>query len=742
MDHAVADVPSGPFQRFAALGHELAADVEHPVLGELVREPHGVGVVERVVVARGELANRDAVGQVGEKVRHAHKLPNDRKVWVTFQGFGRIRRVAGLITQADADVAPRQTTLFSPITVGGMRLRNRIVMPPMGTGLPAKDGHVTPDTVAYYRRRAQGGVGLLCVEASLIAADVHGVGPEIRVHDDVFAPGLRDLASAVHAEGVPVGVQLWHPGRQTTLGRPVGPSPVPLSPRTPVPHELTKAEISGILDAYSGSARRCREAGFDFVEIHAAHCYLPCEFLSPLANRREDEYGGSLRNRARFLLEIVASIRAACGTDYPVFVRLSGGEGVEGGGTLEESVTVARWLEDAGVACISVSAGSWHALHLTIPPMSMEPGCLVPHARAIRKAVSVPVMAAGRLDFPELAEQVLVDGDADLIGIGRALIADADWPEKVRRGELGSVRPCIACNACVELVALAQTARCAVNPEVGRELSWAIVPTERPRRVMVVGSGPAGLEVARVARLRGHDVTIWERDQLLGGKLDVASRAPSKHNVLRYRDHQVATLIALGVTIELGREVTPATVRAARADVVVIATGADPLVPPIPGIDGPTAVDALAILLGEVVVEPGQRVAIIGGSATGCETAEMLVGVAGEITIVELLPRAGRGIEQITRRRLLNELRAAGVRILTGSKVVEVGPLGVTFDGADGSTGMLSVDLVARAIGWRPSGRLLADELGECEVHVLGDAFAAGDFVAAVNAGADIGLAL
>jgi 2,4-dienoyl-CoA reductase-like NADH-dependent reductase (Old Yellow Enzyme family)/pyruvate/2-oxoglutarate dehydrogenase complex dihydrolipoamide dehydrogenase (E3) component len=645
-----------------------------------------------------------------------------------------------LRTSAIARAAPELATLFSPFEVGGLRLRNRIVMPPMGTGLPSHDGHVTPETVAYYRRRAQGGVGIVCVEASLIAPDLHGVGPEIRLHDDAFLPGLRELASAVRDEGVPVGIQLWHPGRQTTLGEPVGPSAIPLSPRTPVPRALSRDDIARIHEAFADSARRCRAAGFDFVEVHSAHCYLPCEFLSRLANRRDDEYGGSLPNRARFLLELVAAVRAACGDDYPVFVRLSGGEGVDGGGTLEEAVIVARWLEEAGVACISVSAGSWHALHLTIPPMSMAPGCLLPYATAIKQAVNVPVMAAGRLDFPDLAERVLKDEQADLIGVGRALIADADWPEKVRGGRLSEIRPCIACNACVDLVAQGSSARCAVNPEVGREATWEVVPAAVARRVMVIGSGPAGMEAARVSRLRGHDVSIWDREPELGGKLDVASRAPSKHNVLRFRDFQVARLRELGVEVHLAREVDVETVREHGADVVVIATGADPLIPPIPGIEGPGVVDAHDVLLDGVTVAAGARVAIIGGSATGCETAEALLDVAGEITIIDMLARLGRGIEQITRRRLLGELREGGVRFLTRSKVIMIEPALVTYEADDGAAGSVAVDCVVRAIGWRPSGSRLADAISGSEVHVLGDASHASDFVAAVNAGADVGL--
>jgi 2,4-dienoyl-CoA reductase (NADPH2) len=632
--------------------------------------------------------------------------------------------------------------LFEPLEIAGIRLPNRLVMPPMGTGLPDHEGFVTDETIAYYRRRAQGGIGLISIEASLVSPDAYGVGPELRLHEEKYVPGLRRLAEAVQEEGVPVGVQLWHPGRQTLLGTPIAPSAVPLSPRTPVPHALSIDEIHELLGYYARSALHCREAGYDFVEVHGAHCYLPCEFLSPLSNRREDEYGGTLENRARFMLEIVGAIREACGEDFPIFFRISGEEGAEGGFGIEETTRVARWLEEAGVVCLSVSGGNWYALHLTIPPMSVERGVLVPAAARIKRAISIPVIAAGRLDDVELAEQILADGQADLIAVGRALIADADWALKVREGRRQEIRPCIACNACVDLVARAQEARCAVNPEVGRDGTWAVEPAPAPRRVMVVGSGPSGMEAARIARLRGHEVSLWERDPVLGGKLDVASRAPSKGTVLRFNEYQTRTLGELGVDIHLGVEVTPATVEAEAPDAVIVATGAAPLVPPIPGLQHPDVVDAQDILLDRLHVAVGERVAIIGGSATGCETAEFLVGTASEIAILEMLPTVGRGIELITRQRLIKELRASGVRILTDAKVIAVEPGRVLYERPDGTAEALAVDRVALAIGWRPRGHHLAEALNGREVQVIGDALTPADFVAAINVGANAGLSV
>ncbi|MFT3865110.1 MAG: FAD-dependent oxidoreductase [Solirubrobacterales bacterium] len=633
--------------------------------------------------------------------------------------------------------------LFEPITIAGIEAPNRVVMLPMGSGMPGEDGFANDETIAYYRRRARGGVGLLTVEASLVAPGPSAIGPELRLHDDRFVPDLRRLVEAVHAEGVPIGIQLWHPGRQTNLGEPVAPSPVPLSPRTPVPRELTKADIAELVEQYAAAAARCREAGFDYVEVHAAHCYLPCEFLSPLVNRRTDEYGGALAGRARFLLEIVAAVRAACGEDYPVFCRITGSDGEAGGFEVEEAVQVARLLEEAGICCLSVTAGTWHTLYMSMPPMSVERGSLLPFAERIRAAVGVPVIAAGRLDSAPLAERALADGQADLIGIGRGLIADPDWPRKVREGRAEEIVPCIACNACLDLISRADQARCAVNPEVARELAWELEsgPAAR-RRVMVIGGGPSGLEAARVARLRGHEVSLWERGERLGGKLDVASRAPSKHEVLRFRDHQERLMDRLGVDVRLGSEVTAATVAGEDPDVILIATGAGPLVPPIPGVDGANVVDAQRFLLGEEEIRPGERVTVIGGSATGCETAELLAAAGCRVTIVEMLPSVGRGIELITRKKLLKGLRQAGVEILTRCRVVAIEPDRIRFEREDGTVDEIDSDRVALAIGWVARGAELAAALDGRRHLVVGDAERPADFVAAVNAGADAGLAV
>ncbi len=624
------------------------------------------------------------------------------------------------------------SALFEPLEFAGLRLKNRLVMAPMGSCQSDHDGYVTDQTVAYYRRRAEGGVGTITVEAALVTPESHGHEP--RLHGPEFVPGMRRVVDAIREHGATVGLQLMHPGRQVTSGPSVAPSAVALNSMAPVPHAMSGEEVEVAVRQYAVSARLAQEAGFEFVEVHGAHGYLPSDFLSPVVNQRTDGYGGALENRARFVLEVARAIIEA--VDIPLFWRLSGEELTKGGYTLEDQVQVARMLEEVGVACLSISAGTWHSLQVTVAPMFVPRGHMVAYAARIKQEVSIPVIAVGRLDDPLLAEQVVAEGSADLVMIGRGLLADPDWPRKVEEGHPDAVRPCIACNACVDLIARGYEMRCAVNPELGSESTWELVPAE-PRNVMVVGAGPAGMEAARVARLRGHRVSLWERDGVIGGKLDVASRAPSKSEVLRFRDYQTRLLTELGIDIHPGVEVTAEDVERESPDVVVVATGADPLFPPIPGIDGEKVVDAQEILYRRVPLEPGDRIVVVGGSATGCETAEFLIAEGYDVVIVEMLKSIGHGIEQITRRRLVRELRATGAEVLTSSKVTRIEPGNVVYESEDGTKHDLPADWIALAVGWRPRGDALAATLDGRQVVVIGDADRPADFVAAVGAAAE-----
>jgi 2,4-dienoyl-CoA reductase-like NADH-dependent reductase (Old Yellow Enzyme family)/thioredoxin reductase len=627
--------------------------------------------------------------------------------------------------------------LLTPIRIRDLPLKNRIVMPPMGTGLDV-DGRMSDAAIAYYRRRASGGVAAVTVEALLVDPATRGAEP--RIDDDTYIPGLRRLVDALMPCDVAIGAQLLHPGRQVLTGRRVGPSAIPINRSSPPPQELSEIDIATVVEQFAHAAARAGKAGFHFVEIHGAHGYLLSDFVSPLANRRLDRYGGSLEGRGRLGREVVRAVRRRL-PDMPLVYRVSADEGLPGGTGIDEAVAFARMLEDEGVDCISVSAGHWRALHLTLAPMSTPRGHLVSLAAEVKRAVGVPVIAVGRLDDAAAARRVIADGDADLVAIGRGLIADPDWPRKVAEDRAADIRPCIACNACVDLVGAGGELRCAVNPEVGRDHGWRIEPIPTPRRVVVVGGGPAGMEAARVARIRGHNVSLWEREAALGGKLEAAASAPSKREVLRFRDHQVRQIRSLGVEIHTSQAFGEDVLRRVRPDVVIVATGADALTPSIRGIESPQVADAQAYLCGDRPLGTGDHIVVVGGSATGCETAEALVAAGARVTILEMGPTIGAGIEAIARRRLVAALQRGGVTIVTRARVIAIDADVVHYE-HDGACHAVRADEVALAVGWLPRRDLLRDVLRDQTTIVVGDARRPADFVAAVNSGADAGLAV
>lgn len=632
--------------------------------------------------------------------------------------------------------------LFEPVRIGGLELANRIVMAPMGTGLE-RDGHITADSIAYYARRANSGAATITVEGCLVSEQTRG--PEPKISSARYLPGLSKLAMTLRDGGAVAGVQLMQPGRQVVEGPSIAPSPIRLNSVSPVPHELSRKEIAELVADYGRAARLAAQAGFQFVEVHGAHGYLPSNFLSPSDNVRADLYGGTLNGRARFSLEVARSILDATAGELPVIWRLNGEDAVPRGMQIGEATAVAALLEAEGVAAISVSGGTWHSLHVTLAPMGLPRGALVAHAAAVKAAVRVPVMGVGRLDDPVLAAEIVAAGKIDLVCLGRGLIAEPDWSAKVRSGRLDDLRPCIACNACVDRVGRGERARCSVNSEVGRELTWDLTPAAASRSVMVIGSGPAGLEAARVAQARGHRVSLWERGARLGGKLEVAGLAPSKAEVLRFRDFQTRLVEQLGVEIHAGVEVDAELIAKLAPEVVILAVGADPTVPPIPGIGTKGVSDAIEILSGAVPLAAGEKLVIIGGSATGCETAEFAAARGAHVTILEMQRSIGRGIEPITRRLLLADLNRCGVDLRTDARVMMIEPGEVLFELGDGELRTVAWDRVALAIGWNGAGSTLASRLEDRdgpEVVVLGDATMPADFVSAINSGADAGLRL
>ena len=623
--------------------------------------------------------------------------------------------------------------LFEPTRIGKMEIKNRIVMPPMGTNMGTPDGYVTEEVVCYYRERAKGGVGLIVVETTCVDAPVgKTTAYQLVIDDDKFIPGLSRLAEIIHQHGARTVLQLQHGGRgaksSITGIQPVAPSPIPMPYGTQVgyegeiPRELAVAEIKELVHRFVRAAQRAKKAGFDGVEIHSTGYYLVAQFLSSTANSRQDEYGGSLENRARFLTEIVQAVREAVGQDYPLLCKISAMELGPGAGiTVEEARQVARMAEEAGADALEIAAMLWGIIPRLPPSTAEAPGGLLPFMDGLKKAVRIPLIAAGRIT-PDLGEKALQEGQADLIAMGKALIADPDLPIKAASGRVDEIRPCIGCLRCIDNQTVkGKGIMCSVNAAVGRERESEPKPAEKSSKVFIVGGGPAGMEAARVAASRGHKVTLYERQAKLGGQLLEAIIPPHKDNMRPFVEYLTAQMTMRGVSVKLGIEVDNRLVSEAKPDAVVLAAGVVISVPRIKGIDGAGVLTAKQVLNGARV---GDTVVVIGGGLVGCETAEYLAKQRKKVTIVEMLEEVAGVMPLALRKLLLARLDYMKVTVLTGVKCQEFTKDSVLITTKEGREKTITFDTVVIAAGGRPDKSLLEGLKG-----VVPAVYSAGDCV-------------
>ena len=635
--------------------------------------------------------------------------------------------------------------LFSPVQIGSMTLRNRIVMPPIASNLCSQDGFVTERMKSYYGKRAEG-AGLVIVENTGVDMRIgKTVLCEQGIDDDKFLPGLKELAEAINSKGARSAVQLHHAGReakQNTLNglQPVAPSAVEVPHGakgwfTP-PRELTVSEIGEVVKQFATGADRARRAGFSGVEIHSASGYIINSFLSPASNLRRDQYGGSLENRARFLLEVISAIRGAVGRSHPVWCRLNCREYGVDGLTTEDTKIVARMAQDAGVDAIHCSVFGYGGGMGQV--FSTTPGNLMHMVAEIKQAVTVPVIGVGWID-PELGDRIIAEGKADLISIGRGIVVDPFIPQKAASGKTNEILPCIACLHCVDSVVFqAKPMECSVNPVIGRESEYDLKPASPPRKVVVVGSGPGGMEAARVAALRGHKVTLFEKASALGGQLLAASAPPDKDTLHRLRDYFVTQVEKAGVTVELGKEATPDAILRLSPDAVVLATGITPVMPQIPGIDKVKTVLAEDVLLGKAAT--GKRVVIIGGALVGCETADFLSERGKQVTVTRRSPRMADDMMPVLRAALLTRLKDKKVTLLAGVKYESITEKNLTITTKEGQRQTLDADSIVIATGGAPDQRLyLALEGKVAERHLIGDAAEPRNIRAAIAEGWEVG---
>lgn len=547
------------------------------------------------------------------------------------------------------------THLFKPFPLGTLEIKNRIVMPPMVTLLANENGGVTERMLDYYRERARGGVGLIIVESAYVKEEDRDRG-RLGIENPQLQVGLSELSETIQENGSRAFLQLNHRGAALSIRRGKGPD------------EFSLGEIEGLIEAFAKAAKRAQEAGFDGIEIHGANIYLITQFLSPLTNHRDDSYGKTFEGRLQFPLTLIKRIREEVGQSFPVIFRMVGHQYSENGLGLEDAQKIAQRMEKAGVNILHVIAGGPGAPYWHCPPMAIERGCHIPLAEAIKKSVKIPIIAVGRINDPILAETILREGKADLVAMGRALIADPYFPFKAQSGKTGEIRKCIACNYCRKrVVQLNRTIRCAINAEAGKERENRICPSETKKKVMVIGGGPAGMETARILSLRGHQVSLYEKEAHLGGQVNLAAIPPHKEEIYNIIDFLADRLQKMPIAVSTQKEVTLDIILKENPDFIVLAIGSLPLIPTIPGIHNQTIFGPSEVLKEKCVL--GDRVLIIGGGMVGCEVAEFLATRGKKVTIVEVLPEVANGLEAYTRRLLLERLNKLQVDIITDGSV-------------------------------------------------------------------------
>lgn len=636
--------------------------------------------------------------------------------------------------------------LFEKGRIGKLTLKNRIVMPAMGTGFASSGGEASDEIIRYYEERAAGGCGLIITEITRIDDETGvGMGCQLSTTKATHIQRLVKLADTVHRHDTRIFLQLHHPGRQTP-GRLLGgrqivaPSAVTCATIGEEPRALTTEECETLVKEFIRGAVIAKTAGIDGVELHAAHGYLIGQFLSPTTNHRTDKYGGDFEGRMRFLTEIIRGIQAMVGPDYPISVRLDGDEFVEGGLKLDDAIQMARYLEGLGVACLNVSCGTYESGYTIIEPNGFAEGWKKHLAKGVRDSVAIPVIAVNTIRHAPVAEQMLEEGVCDFVATGRLFLTDSRWPEKAKAGQETLTRKCLACLYCFKVANMGRPIACTINPVLGRETLYNDDTLKKDgdgRAVAVIGGGPAGMQAAGVLARRGFAPVLFEASDALGGAMNQADKPPHKEMISEFIETQKAELEALGVEVRLNTEATVEAVKALHPYGVMLATGGTPIVPRVPGVDGGNVYAYTQVLDGSVNLS-GKKIAVIGGGVTGLETAEFLCA-DNQVTVVEMLDDVGTALYDSAKAVLLKRLTDAGTAILTGKTLTAIAADTVTL-AATGTeeASTLDADAVVLALGVRPNqDGLPAFEAAFDKVTRIGDCGACGTIAEALREGND-----
>ncbi|NLP64855.1 FAD-dependent oxidoreductase [Paraburkholderia sacchari] len=700
--------------------------------------------------------------------------------------------------------------LLAPGQIGSMKLRNRILMSPMGSNLAEPDGYCGERIARYYAARAKGGAAMV-IMGSVGVAYPRGSGNQMQVaaSDDKFIPGLKLVADAVHEHGCKIALQLQHAGaiavNEPLRGLPLLVPSVPTQKEMDWTADLTPQEnkdmfeaffkpgvkieyqvadeeqLEWLIDSFAKAAVRAKQAGIDGVEIHAGHGYIVSAFLSPSSNKRADRWGGTLENRARLLVEIVKRVRAAVGPDYPVWFRIDGIEHLKNDGiTVEDAIEATKLGVAAGADAVHVTmyADASKGISFTEAHTVQQPCKYVPYAAAIKAAISVPVITVGRVE-PDQADRFIAEGKFDFLAMARKLLADDELPNKLMAGRPDLIRPCIYCYTCISQIFLGTHSRCAVNARTGFELTTAVEPTSRRKKVLVVGGGPAGMEAARVAALRGHEVNLYDASDRLGGTAFFSSIVYPENG--RLIDYLKAQLGELRVNCHLNAKVTPELVQKLKPDTVVVATGASRALVKVPGYELPhvfSGDEMREMITGRMssslkrklpahwrmmihagkcsgmlndnkrinrlskrFLPLGQSVVIYGGGLVGVELAEFLAERQRKVVLIEPGPAFGKDLMLVRRWRIMDHLRKLGVRLLKETDLVEIKPDRVAYRTSTGQVQAIKADSVIMALGAAPNGAELSDRIKQVcdEVYCIGDANELGYIEGAIRSGHRVG---
>lgn len=614
--------------------------------------------------------------------------------------------------------------LMSPILIGSLKVRNRVVMPPMATLFASESGGATQQHIHYHVERAKAGVGLQFVENVMFQAQTPPY--RLKLHNNGMLPGFNELAEAIKQWGARVGMQVNHPG---LLGQ------------SPDINGLNPDQIFAFIEDFANCALRGKMAGFDIVEIHGAHAYLIAQFLSARTNHRTDEWGGTMEKRAKFAVEVIRCTRQKVGPDFPLAFRISGDEFIEGGRTIEETERIVPLLEEAGVNLLDVSGGGPFTREWTGLPMAYPRGSLAYLAERLKKHVRIPVVTVGRINDPRFADQLIREGKADLVAFGRALLADPQLIRKAVQGKFDEMRKCTACMDCRRrVVDLGVKMRCAVNADLGREGEAALLPARKIKKVMIIGGGPAGMEAARIAKMRGHRVTLYERERRLGGQLHYAIAPPHKeelNNILEYLTYQMKLQ---KIPVKLGVKVDGRLIQKARPDVVILAAGSDPALPSFEG-SAQVKIWTSHEILGKKL-PPGESFLIVGGGSVGCELAEHLAEKGKKVIIVELLEQMASDAESNVRKLLIDRLAHKIVVLCLRSRVQKIEGNRAWVVNEKDEVSDWPADVVVSAVGAVPhevSIKGIEKMKPAPEIYTIGDCGQPGKIFDAIHDGNRIG---